>query len=244
MRRDARNVRAQAVRAPSPRARARWNHQRLVPGRKFEQVAGERPDLLLREPDELAATRREPREHPLAIALRHAIRADCSESAPDAHHDIRVIERHAFTVARIEDLRGIAHCFTPLREHPLVRARRAAGVRDAPDVIEHEAAGSLEIPALALVCGQIEGAHDAIAGGRGNLVEDFAAPLRPAVRSLHRIQYNGAVRVPAHPVVRENRVGLHRLGRVIDYASVDALAAQRSHHGVELLERVLAGLRR
>ena len=53
------------------------------------------------------------------------------------------------------------------------------------------------------------------------------AALQPAILRQHRIQHDRAVGVKADPVVRKDRVGRVRLGRVVEHVHVHAGRAQR-----------------
>ena len=137
-------------------------------------------------------------------------------------------------VRRVERVRLVAELAAELGERRVVRARRAAGVRDAVDSIEHEAAGALEILAARLERREVDDARDPIAVLVAQRVDELRRPLAAPVRREQRIEHRRAVRVKAHPVVREHLVRQVRVARARERMHANARRSERHGETVEL----------
>ena len=57
-------------------------------------------------------------------------------------------------------------------------------------------------------------------------LDDVEATLGTPVPGLHRVEHDSPIGMKADPIVREDRIGCVRLGRVVDNDNVDALVSQ------------------
>ena len=159
-RRAARTARGQ-------RAARRLRHQeharvpeRLVPGAELEHVACKALDRVVADLEYLPAARPESVQNAAPIGGDDRLAADDRQALADAHEDVGVIERDAVAVSGAEAHHLVVELARPVGEHLRVGARREAGISDALQVIEHQAAGALEKLSRALVMGEIEQVRD------------------------------------------------------------------------------------
>jgi hypothetical protein len=110
-------------------------------------------------------------------------------------------------------------------------------------VVQHQAAGAFEEAASLLVPGQVQHAAYDKPRVTHDRVDDFLAPLIAAVLGMHGVQHDRAVRMEAHPVVGEHRVGLDGPIGILGHAYRHALRGQRGGEGVEFGQRAIGNAR-
>src|SRR5205814_3876917 len=126
-------------------------------------VAGERVQLLEVEVDELPM-RGEALDEPAAlVGGAQRARAEHRKPRADREQHVRVIDRTTVAIRGVERVRLIAELAPELGERRIVRARRAARVGDAPNAIEHEAAGAFQVLRARLEMREIDDAREPIA---------------------------------------------------------------------------------
>ena len=169
-----------------------------------------------------------------------ALDADGGELLSHRHQHVGVIDRRAARAARIRGLEGddlVVEALREFAEHIHIGSRRQAGVGDAIRAIEHQAARAFEEFLLRFPMRKIDGARNTESMMHVERFDDVETPFESSIGRHHRIEHDRAVRVKAHPVVREDGIGGVRLRSVVEDMNVDACGIECARQCVELCKR-------
>jgi len=174
-------------------------------------------------------------DQPAAILRGDGCDAQSGKAGPEAEKDIGVVDRPPAGIAGIEDHRRMFESPVELCDDVAVSARAPVRVPAPARPVQHQAPGAFEETAVLLVAGEIDHALDREAAPfekLANLAEPL--PLEPPRRRRHRIENQGSVGMGRHPVVGEYRVGLCRLGRVVEQQHLDTCVRELARQCLEL----------
>ena len=146
-----------------------------------------------------------------------------------------MVDRRTVAIMRVKRQNLITHSLCEVAERVKMRPRRKAGIGNPVDSVQHEAAGSLKVLRLRLVCRKVDDfANDKfMVFDQG--FDDVGASLGTPVGRLHRVQNHRAIRMKADPVVGEYRIRCVWFHRVVYLDHFDTTGLERYPKSHELL---------